>query len=485
MTPTSSELPSILEQAARIATQYLEENRDRSLPVVRYLPPEQLAKQLQLSIPERGRSLGGLMADVEKVLTFSVRTGHPRFLNQLFGGHDTAAILGEWMTALVNTSMYTYESAPVATLMELALIEKMCRSVGFEDGEGVFAPGGSISNLMAVLAARHHAFPHVRQEGLRAGERPVMFLSEEAHYSLSRAAVVAGIGLEGAVLVRTDEVGRMLPDELERAIETAQRKGRRPFLVAATAGTTVPGAFDPLNAIADVAERHGLWMHVDASFGGTVLLSRKHRRFMDGVERADSVTWNPHKMMGMPLLCSATLMREKGRLAATNRMDADYLFHGAEGNSIDLGDMSLQCGRRVDALKLWFSWQALGDEGYEQRVDRLFILAAEFTQVIRRREGFLLVREPEGTNICFRYVPESLRNLKGSERLARENEATLRIRERLARGGRFLVNFATLDGAASFRLVTTNPATTFADLEALLDEIERIGCELYAEVRVP
>jgi glutamate/tyrosine decarboxylase-like PLP-dependent enzyme len=174
-------------------------------------------------------------------------------------------------------------------------------------------------------------------------------------------------------------------------------------------------------------------------------------------------------MMGMPLLCSATLMREKGRLAATNRMDADYLFHGAEGNSIDLGDMTLQCGRRVDALKLWFSWQALGDEGYEQRVDRLFVLAGWVRDEICTREDFRLVREPQATNVCFRYRPPGTTS---------EHEATVRIRERLVRSGRFLINYATLDGQATFRIVLSNPATTEQDLAALLDEIEVLGKEL-------
>ena len=166
-------------------------------------------------------------------------------------------------------------------------------------------------------------------------------------------------------------------------------------------------------------------------------------------------------------------------------MNADYLFHegsgegneaGADietGNSLDLGDCSLQCGRRVDGLKLWFSWQALGDQGFERRVDHLFELAEGVRGEIRRRDGFRLIREQQGTNICFRYLPVADRKLTGEERMRSEHKATVDIRERLARAGTFLVNYATVDGASTFRLVTSNPATSPDDLIALLDAIEQ------------
>lgn len=471
----ADDIDSLLQRAGSMASRYLAQVRDRRTPVLQSLPPEELAKRLSLSLPRQGRPLEDLLVDAEQVLQYSVKTGHPRFFNQLFGGHDPAALLGEWLAALTNTSMYTYEAAPIATLMEKALIQHMNKLVGFADGEGVFAPGGSISNLMAVIAARHRAFPDARKHGLRAKDRPVMFLSEEAHYSLRRAANVIGIGLDSAVDIATDEVGRMLPEALEQAIHHAQAQGRRPFLVAATAGTTVPGAFDPIDAIADIATRHGTWLHVDASYGGAVLFSSQHRHLMAGVERADSVAWNPHKMMGVPLTCAALLMRERGTLAATNGMHADYLFHGNDTAAWDTGDMTLQCGRRVDALKLWLSWQALGDEGYERRTDRLFELARWFRDCIVERSGFHLVREPQAANVCFRFLPTTLQQVSDRERLVQQDETTVRIRERLLQDGRFMVNYATLDGAAAFRIVLSNPASTEADLAALLDEIEAIG----------
>jgi len=467
--------PELFEQVARLAGEYVETLADPDQTVTHPHTPEELARILELSLPTRGRPVESLERDMRAILDYSVRTGHPRFMNQLFGGISPPAVVGEWLSALINTSMYTYEAAPVATLMEVELIAKLCRMVGFEAGEGLFAPGGSISNLMAVLAARHWAFPHAKVEGLKSEDRPLLLTSSESHYSLRRAAAVGGMGMDAAWEVETDEVGRMRPEALERAIETALKEGRHPFLVAATAGTTVAGAFDPIEPITEIARRHGMWLHVDASYGGSVLFSERHRHLLAGIERADSVAWNPHKMMGVPLACCATLMRKRGRLEATHGMNADYLFHEGEDASWDLGDMSLQCGRHVDALKLWLAWQVTGDEGYSRRIDRLFELAAGFRDLVVARDGFHLVREPQGANVCFRYLPPGERHAVGVERTRREHEATIRIRERLTREGRFLMNYATLEGAATLRLVANNPLATPADHEALLEAIEALA----------
>lgn len=475
MPKSQASVEILFQEAARLAAETIRRYEDRDEPVVRRVDPQELRRLLELELPEEGQGLESVLELARRTVDHSVRTGSPRFDNQLFGGYDVAGIVGEWITALTNTSMYTYEAAPVATVVEHALIERLCRYVGFDGGEGTLAPGGSISNLMAVLAARHRHFPHVKREGLRPEDRPVLFVSKEAHYSGARAAFVTGIGLEGAVEIEVDAVGRMRADALEGAIEREKGAGRNPFLVVATSGTTVAGAFDRVAPLAEVAERHGLWLHVDASYGGGALLSRKHRHLLDGVERADSVAWNPHKMMGVPLSCSALLLRERGRLVATHGMRADYLFHDDYDDTLDLGDRGLQCGRKVDALKLWFSWQVRGDRGYERRIDHLFDLAAGFREAVRSREGFRLIREQEGTNVCFRYLPPEHRHLSGEAAIGREHEATLRIRERMAREGSWLVNYATLDGAATFRLVANHAGATVEEYAGLLDEIERKG----------
>lgn len=465
----------LLPEVNRLTLEYLAHLGNPSSPVAATPPPEMLLEALGPVPGREGHSPTAVLQAAAKVLQYSVRTGHPRFLNQLFGGVDPSGIAGDWLTTLLNTSMYTYEVAPALTVMETALMRRMGDLVGFSGGEGVFTPGGSIANLMALLAARHRAFPEAKAGGLPGGTRPVVFLSAEAHYSTPRAASVVGLGTEAVITVPVDRIGRMDPAELDRAIHRARDNSRHPLMVVATAGTTVPGAFDPIEPIAEIATSHGVWLHVDASYGGGVLFSPAHRPLVEGIDRADSVTWNPHKMMGLPLTCSVLLMREQGVLEATNGMSADYLFHGAGGPTRDLGDLSLQCGRRPDALKLWLSWLAHGDVGYRLRVERLFDLAAAFRQMVLHRDGFELAREPEATNVCFRYLPKADRDLTGDARQRRLGKVTVATRQRLLESGGFMLNYATVDGVAAFRIVLSNPRTTEADLEALLTAIELLA----------
>lgn len=468
----------LIEEAVRLARTYMAADADRAEPVLRHTSPAELIERLDLSPPRLGCSLEELLADIRTTLEYSPRTSHPGFSNQLFGDRDPAGIVGEWMTSILNTSMYTFEVAPVVTLMEQALMRHMCELVGWpaDEGEGVITPGGSIANLMAVLAARNQRLPDAKARGLEPSQRLALLMSEEGHYSVERAASVVGLGTDSVCKVAVDGVGRMDPAATDAAVQRELGDGRTPFFLCATASTTVAGAFDPLEELAEVARRHGLWLHVDAACGGGVLVSRKHRDLMRGCEHADSVTWDPHKLMGVPLTCSALLVRERGRLASTNAMGADYLFHGGADSSYDTGDVTLQCGRRVDALKLWLSWRALGDDGHGERIDRLFDVAARLREMIAERPTFEPVREPEGLNTCFHFVPADLRGTPPSAaRTQRLGELTVAVRERLLTEGRLMINYAPLDGVPVFRHVANNQQVTDQDLELLLDEIERLG----------
>ena len=221
--------------------------------------------------------------------------------------------------------------------------------------------------------------------------------------------------------------------------------------IVGIAGTTETGNIDPLTKLAEIAQQFDCHFHVDAAWGGPTLLSSRHKHLLKGIERADSVAWNPHKMMGVPLSCSALLMREKGRLVETHGMNADYLFHEGNDHSWDLGDRGLQCGRKVDALKLWFSWQVHGDRGYERRIDHLFEVAASFREVVRAREGFRLIREQEGANVCFRFLPQD------RERTDEINEAIL---DEVNRSGRIFLSHTRLRDRFTIRVSIGNPRQT-------------------------
>ncbi len=467
----------LLAEALRMIEEYLRGNAEPETPVVDYLEPQALAAKLDLGLGSDGVPATELVPLLESYLRYAVRSGHRQFHNQLWGGFDRAGFLGDVVTSLANTSMYTYEVAPVATLMELELISRMLSCLGFAGGDGVFCSGGSNANLIATLCARHRAFPEFKARGA-GGERPVVLVSDQSHYSFLTAAGMLGVGLDHVVKVETDDRGRMVPGELERQIALSLGRGESPFMVGATAGTTVLGAFDPLPEVAEICARHGLWLHVDGAGGGPAILSPRHRHLLDGVEAADSFAWDAHKLMGTSLMCSAFLTRHPGilqQVSSTTAGDTEYLFHAGDEGAFDLGQRSLQCGRRVDALKLWLMWKHHGDAGFAQRVDRLFELAAYATAEVERRDRLVLAAPTQSLNVCFRYQPEAI-----DVDPAATDRLNVEVRERLRRSGRALVNYATVSGRVAIRLVFANPEVTEADLAKFFDLFAESATDLLA-----
>ena len=444
-----SETNSFLDQRAiDLVNSYISSNTNPETKVAHHLHPEILRSQIDLTLPENGSTLDALYETIEQYLTYSVRTGHRQFFNQLWSGFTLPGLLGELFACLANTSMYTYEVAPVATLMEKELIKILGGICGFENPEGLFVTGGSNGNLQAMMIARNRALPHVKSEGYNNAAELIAFVSEEAHYSFEKSANVLGLGSSNLRKIKTDDTGRMIPEELAMALEQSLQKGKQPFFIAATAGSTIKGAFDPLEEIASIARQHDLWFHVDGALGGTVILSARHKNLLTGLEKADSFIWNAHKLMGLPLICSILLVREKGHFLKTNSVSGtDYIFHDEAYGAYDLGPMSLHCGRRVDALKLWLSWKYYGSKGYEERVDRFFELAAFAEDIVKQKPSLELMAPRSSVNICFRYIPNTSEDI---------DKFNLRLREELARKGKALVNFARVGENVAIRLVIAN-----------------------------
>uniref|UniRef100_A0A4W6FU92 Glutamate decarboxylase 1 n=1 Tax=Lates calcarifer TaxID=8187 RepID=A0A4W6FU92_LATCA len=466
-----------LLEVVEILTNYIRKTFDRSTKVLDFHHPHQLLE---------GMEGFNLELSDQDTLKYGVRTGHPRFFNQLSTGLDIVGLAGEWLTSTANTNMFTYEIAPVFVLMEQLTLKKMREIIGWPDGEGdgIFSPGGAISNMYSVMIARYKFFPEVKTKGMAAAPRLVLFTSEHSHYSIKKASAALGFGTENLILLNTDERGRVIPADLEAKVIEAKQKGYVPMFVNATAGTTVYGAFDPINEIADICEKYNIWLHVDGAWGGGLLMSRKHRHKLNGVERANSVTWNPHKMMGVPLQCSAILVRERGLLQGCNSMCAGYLFQPDKQYDVtyDTGDKAIQCGRHVDIFKFWLMWKAKGTIGFEQHIDKCLDLSAYLYNKIKNREGYEMVfnGEPQHTNVCFWYIPPSLRGLPDSEeRWERLHKVAPKIKAMMMESGTTMVGYQPQgDKVNFFRMVISNPAATRSDIDFLTEEIERLGHDL-------
>nr|NP_001027786.1 cysteine sulfinic acid decarboxylase [Ciona intestinalis]BAB88855.1 cysteine sulfinic acid decarboxylase [Ciona intestinalis] len=462
------------------------EINDRTKPVINFKTPSELKQILDLAIPAKPASHAQLLEYCEQVFKYSVKTGHPRFFNQLYAGLDPYGFAGQVVTDVLNTSIYTYEVAPVFVLMEKYLLDHVCHLIGYKEGDGTFSPGGSYSNMLGMNLARFHKFPQVSKTGMRALPRIVIFVSKHSHYSNKKNASLLGIGSDDVIAVATDNSGRMDCSDLKQKIEEAEIQGATPFLVIATCGTTVLGAFDPLEKIADICEDKKLWLHVDAAWGGGVLFSSKYRQLCKGIHRSDSVAWNPHKMLMAPLQCCVFVTKHSNKLVKCHSIEVPYLFQQDKtlySSEYDIGSKVIQCGRKVDVLKLWLMMKAHGSTGLETRINKAFLNAQKLTKLVEVTEGFELVCKPECTNVCFWYIPKRLRSLKWSlddDNFCRKMaQVPPLIKEGMTQSGSLMVGYQPLDGKPSFfRMVVINDKVTTDDMEFVIKEIDRLGSDL-------
>ncbi|XP_044733622.1 glutamate decarboxylase 1 [Chrysoperla carnea] len=451
-------------------------------PIIQFLQPNELQKTINITLNDQCLNDEQFEKILSDVLKYSVKTAHPYFFNQLYGGTDCYGLAGAWITEALNTSQYTYEVAPVFTLIEQTVITKILELVHFENGDGIFAPGGSISNMYSIVLARFRALPNVKTQGMK-GVQLVAFTSQDAHYSIEKGVHWLGIGTDNLVKVKTNDYGQMIPEELEKAIIQSIQNGNKPFYVNATAGTTVLGSFDPFTEIARICTKYQLWLHIDACWGGSLLLSRKYQKQLKGIELADSVSWNPHKMLGAPLQCSVFLVKEKGILHQCNCVGAKYLFQQDKfyDVSYDTGDKSIQCGRKVDAFKLWCMWKARGNLGFESLVDVAMDCADYIKRKIQQIDGFRLVQNDfECTNICFWYIPKILRHQKETkEWWDIIHTVAPKIKEQMTRNGSLMVGYTPLSHKNKknfFRVVVTcQPSPCYDDMDHIINEIQSLG----------
>ena len=313
--------------------------------------------------------------------------------------------------------------------------------------------------------------------GAAAGTgEPVLLAHADAHYSVARAAGILGLGSRQVVRVGLDERGRMDPRRLDEEL-TRIRARKQPIVgVVACACATPTGAFDPLDDIADVCGRHGVWLHVDAAHGGAAVLSDRHRHLVAGLERADSVVWDAHKMLFVPGLCAFVLYRDKAYRFEAFRQDAPYLFDPAAPGlaEYDSGMKTVECTKRAAAFGLWGVWSLFGRQLFADMVDVTFALGRSFYEKLQAAGDFVPLNDPECNIVVFRHVPAALRDAS-PERLG---DFQLELRRRIIESGDFYIVPFKRDGIGALRVTIINPLTTPAHLDGLMEALRRHGREL-------
>ena len=370
-------------------------------PVADFIPSEELFTALDLDLSEDPLVEEEFDAALENLVMKTPRTATVGFFNQLFGGRNPDAVLGDLLAVMLNNSMYTYKAAGAQIGVEKVILRKVCTMLGWDDkAEGTFAPGGSMTNYMAMVMARDNFDETIKTKGVK--DSLMVYTSKESHYSIPKNAAFSGIGRDQVHYIATDDYGRMEVTKLAQAIEADIEKGLKPMMINLTAGTTVLGAFDAIEPVVKLAKIHNIWVHVDGAYCGSVLFSNRYRSLIKGIEQVDSFSFNAHKMLGTPLSCSIIVTRDKKHLHESFSNDASYLYQ-TDHDEFNLGKMSLQCGRRNDALKFWTLWKSVGTKGLEKIVDHQFDLAQVARNYISSNPDYTLYSYPDSISVCFNY----------------------------------------------------------------------------------
>jgi L-2,4-diaminobutyrate decarboxylase len=407
-------------------------------------------------------------AFLARVLESSNHLHHPRYIGHQCTSPLPGSALLDFAGAFLNNGTAVYEMGPHSTAMERAVAQWFAGRIGFDPrhSDGFFTHGGSAGNLTALLAARQSGTPYdVWEEGVKDPSRLCVLSADTTHYSVRRSAQVIGLGGRQVVPIATDAKFRMVPAELAKALKAAKAEGRTPLAVIASAGSTATGALDPLEAIADLCAEHGVWFHVDGAHSGAMVVSDRLRPRLKGIERADSVIIDAHKMMLMPALATLVIFKEGRRSFETFSQQANYLFAGADPTEtwFDLAQRTLECTKRSLGLQVYGSLKTYGAAYFAAYIERMFEMGEAFGRLVAARPHWELATEPEGNIVCFRYAPPAL---------ADPDAFNARVREAIIKEGSYYIVKTVLRGKTYLRVTIINPRTEMADLEGLLARVE-------------
>ena len=430
------------------------------LPVLPAVRPGQTAAALPVAPPERGDATERWLEDLDRIVVPAVtHWNHPGFMAYFGITGSAPGILGELVSAALNSNGMLWKTCPALTELEEVVLRWLAAALGLPTAWfGMITDTASTSTLVALAAAREAAGISARDDGL-AGKPPlVLYCSEEAHSSVDKAAIMLGIGRSGVRRIPSDDMFRMRVDALETAIDEDRRAGRLPFAVVATVGTTSATAVDPVSAIAEVCGRHGLWLHVDAAYAGSAAVAPELRWVLAGCERADSLVTNPHKWLFTPIDCSVLYTAHPEVLRAALSLVPEYLRTDATGVT-DLMDYSFQLGRRFRAIKLWFVFRHFGTHGLAAAIREHVRLAASFARRVDAHPHLDRMAPAPLSVVCFRAVPPGL---SGEGEIERFNAAVL---ERVNASGQVFLSHTKLKGRYCIRIAIGNLGTSAVHAE--------------------
>ena len=411
-------------------------------------------------IVQQARNKPDFVKLVRGIQQASLALSHPRYGAQQVAAPIPAAALVESVVAAMNQSLAVWEMSPIATAIDRDLMGEFKKLFAYpRSAEGSLVPGGAFANLTALLAARDALEARASKNGQA---RIAIIVGAQAHYSIARAAAILGLGRDAVFKVGLNREFATDVGQCDRAFASARRAGFRKFIVVGSSGSTPTGSFDDLRALSEIARQHHAWFHVDAAHGAGLAFSRRFRSRLTGLERADSLIFDPHKMMFMPLAAGGVLVRDGSRLTEPLEEAAPYLF-GSKRRWPDLGQLTIACSQRFDALKVWLVWRVYGGKLWDQLTTHVCDVAQAAFEYCSQSKVLEPVHKPHSNIFCFRL---------------RQHDSDRRhwaIKEELNESGFGYLSSTVLDRRRVMRLVVMNPRTTVCDIHQILARVEQIA----------
>ncbi len=489
--------PIALEAAGRrivgVMVEHLRHVEGRDTKVLNWALPAKLIGEAKQFLREGDPKLLGARSAVQDAIAArigeltreSLARGQnlhsPHYVGHQVPAPVPLAGLFDMVGSVTNQVMAIYEMGPWATAIEHAVVEAVGTQLGFTSGQfsGLVTSGGSIANLTGLLTARNVVLGDAWSVGLTGRTpAPVLVSHADAHYSVTRSAGILGIGTNQIVTAALDEQRRMDPNQLDTILTDLRTRGVPIVAVVSTACATPIGAFDQIDQIADVCQRHDVWLHVDAAHGGSACFSQRHRHLLKGIERADSVVCDAHKMMFVPALCALVFYKQKEHRTAAFHQEAPYLFDPTmpELAQIDSGVANLECTKRGAAFGLWGIWSTFGPQLFADMVDVVFDTARQFYELLHATDDFETLHEPQCNIVAFRHMPAVIRDKPPQEIDAFQ----LRLRRAVIESGEYYLVQSRIDGRSVLRTTMMNPLTGTDDLYGLIACLRKFGKQLSA-----
>jgi aromatic-L-amino-acid decarboxylase len=487
--PSPDQIRSWANAAVELMAEYLGTIRDRQ--VYPSTSSRQIRARLDSALPEEPVNFNELLRTFrDTVIELSRHNGHPRMFGYVQAPGTAIAALADLLASTLNANLTAWRSAPAAVEIERLTIDWIKQIVGLNhDAAGLFVSGGSIANMAALAAARRaKAAAQIQDKGAPFCSHALrVYVSEETHHSVAKAAALLGIGRDNVRVISVDERYKINLDELAAAIEEDRATGHLPICIVANAGTVATGAFDPLTQVSEIAQRFNLWLHVDGAYGGFAAVAPSARPMFASIEKADSVALDPHKWLYLPVDCGCILYRDAEAAHATFAYEAEYTrVIGQEADeAFAFWHYGPELSRRFRALKVWILLKGVGLRALSEAIEKDLACARHFEKLLQNSEDFEMLAPVELSIFCFRHLPARLKRALATANPSEREKIEVNLdahNERLLlalqRDGSSYLSNARLRGRFSLRGCVMNYRTTLRDMEILRDDLRRVAATL-------